>query len=426
MPDTPDPSYWGNPPETPHRGGQGAAPGTPIPPAYNGAQMPPQAGTPQPQDAAAAGTPQPQAAAAGFSPQQAAPSAAADPRPTQQPQPTPQAAPQPQPAPGPAATPQPQAIPQPQAAQQPGYYAAPAGQGQPPYGQPPYNAYSYHTPPAPPAPPAVHKTSHKGAIAAIIVVLVLAALFGIGGCTACTAAVLTLDAGSNYEDLPFSDNNSTPLPDSSSDDTAFMNQSLRSTFGLSGSGSITDSDLATIKSTAFPNATTAPDAQGRYAAGIYRVGTDIPAGTYWFSGSSTDLSYFYVLVNTFDDNTYDTIYANSYYGHNLMELLDGDVLVLDNSGTMEPIEAMTDAFTPPYHSGVYRVGTDIPAGTYYLGVGDGADDISACFVMSDLYFDDSSYLYSSTFLPGDDPGTVTLEDGTYVELYNMTMRPALT
>lgn len=321
--------------------------------------------------------------------------------------------------------PQPQAIPQPQAAQQPGYYAAPVGQGQPPYGQPPYNAYPYNTPPAPPAPPIARKTSHKGAIAAIIVVLVLAAVFGIGGCTACTAAVLTLDAGSNYEDLPFNDD-TTPPPDYGSDDTAFMNQSLRSTFGLSGSGSITESDLATIKDTAFPNATTAPDAQGRYAAGIYRVGTDIPAGTYWFSGSSTDLSYFYVLVNTLDDNTYDTIYANSYYGHNLMELLDGDVLVLDNNGTMEPIEAMTDAFTPPYHSGVYRVGTDIPAGTYYLGVGDGADDISACFVMSDLYFDDSSYLYSSTFLPGDDPGTVTLEDGTYVELYNMTMRPALT
>ncbi len=423
MPDTPDPSYWGNPPETPHRGGQGAAPGTPMPPASNGAQVPPQAGTPQPQDAAA-----------GFPPQQAAPSAAADPRPTQQPQPTPQAAPQPAPgpaavpqqqaAPDAAATPQPQAIPQPQAAQQPGYYAAPAGQGQPPYGQPPYNAYPYNTPPAPPAPPAAHKTSHKSAIAAIIVVLVLAALFGIGGCTACTAAVLTLDAGSNYEDLPFNDD-TTPPPDYGND-TAYINQSLRSTFGLSGSGSIAESDLATIKSTAFPNATTAPDAQGRYAAGIYRVGTDIPAGTYWFSGSSTDLSYFYVLVNTLNGGTYDTIYANSYYGHNLMELLDGDLLILDNSGTMEPIEAMTDAFTPPYHSGVYRVGTDIPAGTYYLGVGDGADDISACFVMSDLYFDDSSYLYSSTFLPGDDLGTVTLEDGTFVELYNMTMRPALT
>ena len=404
MPDTPDPSYWGNPPETPRHGSPSAAGGTPTP--YGGAQqMPPAAGTPQPQ-------------AAGYPHQQAAPGSSSSPYAAQQPQPTPQAAPAA--APGAAGRPQPQAAPQPGS-----YYAPVAGQGQPPYGQPPYGTHPYNTPPIPPAPPAARKTSHKGAIAAVIVVLVLATLFGVAGCTACTAAVLTLDAGSNYEDLPFNDD-TTPSPDYGSDDTAFMNQSLRSTFGLSGSGSITESDLATIKGTAFPNATTAPDAQGRYAAGIYRVGTDIPAGTYWFNGSSTNLSYFYVLVNTLDDSTYDTIYANSYYGHNLMELLDGDLLILDNNGTMEPIEAMTDTFAPPYHSGVYRVGTDIPAGTYYLGVGDGADDISACFVMSDLYFDDSSYLYSSTFLPGDDPGTVTLEDGTYVELYNMTMRPALT
>ena len=36
------------------------------------------------------------------------------------------------------------------------------------------------------------------------------------------------------------------------------------------------------------------------------------------------------------------------------------------------------------------LGTDLPAGTYALSVGDGADDYSACFVMDDLLYQDQS------------------------------------
>ena len=78
----------------------------------------------------------------------------------------------------------------------------------------------------------------------------------------------------------------------------------------------------------------------------------------------------------------------------------------------------------PYGSGVYRVGIDIPEGTYQLVVGDGADDYSSCTVMADLDFDeDSSYLYRNYFIKGDKPDTITLEAGTFVELYNMQMKP---
>ena len=85
------------------------------------------------------------------------------------------------------------------------------------------------------------------------------------------------------------------------------------------------------------------------------------------------------------------------------------MLILNNKGTMVPINKMNDAFTAPYGSGVYRVGTDIPEGTYQLIVGDGANDYSACYVMSDLNFDeDSSYLYSDYFVKGDNPGTRNL------------------
>ena len=123
-------------------------------------------------------------------------------------------------------------------------------------------------------------------------------------------------------------------------------------------------------------------------------------------------------------STYDTVHINSYYGHNLMDLREGEVFILDNEGTMLPLDQMTKTFTPPYGSGVYRVGIDIPEGTYQLVVGDGTNDYSSCSVMIDLDYDEnSSYLYRNYFIKGDKPDTITLEAGTYVELYNMQMKP---
>ena len=81
---------------------------------------------------------------------------------------------------------------------------------------------------------------------------------------------------------------------------------------------------------------------------------------------------------------------------------------------------MDETFSSPYQSGVYRVGIDIPAGTYQLKLGP-ADDYSACYVMKDLNFTDDSYLFEGYYIEGDQPDEVVLEEGTYVELYNMCM-----
>lgn len=103
-----------------------------------------------------------------------------------------------------------------------------------------------------------------------------------------------------------------------------------------------------------------------------------------------------------------------------MDLEEDEVLVLINDGTMTPLASMDETFSEPYTSGTYRVGTDIPAGTYQLQLGE-ADDYSACYVMKDLEFSDSSYLLETYYIEGDQPDEVTLQEGTYIELYNMTM-----
>lgn len=253
-----------------------------------------------------------------------------------------------------------------------------------------------------------------------------------GGCVACTTVISTAfdDSDATWYTHDHTDDNtadqrgydySEPKTEQES-----LNREMRRNFGLAGNAALGNADLDAIQSDYFNNASKAPDANGNYAAGVYHVGTDIPAGSYWFTGSETSLSYFYILQpSSFNSSAYDTVHINSYYGHNLMDLQDGDVFILNNKGTMVPLNKMNDAFTAPYGSGVYRVGVDIPEGDYQLVVGDGANDYSACYVMSDLDFnEDSSYLYSDYFVKGDNPGIITLESGTYLELYNMQMKPA--
>lgn len=282
------------------------------------------------------------------------------------------------------------------------------------------------TPPAPAAPPApVHPAKKKMGVV-VAVAIIAALLVGMGGCAACTAVVsATLD---NADDTwhahgDFDEgyqNYSAPISEQE-----FLNRETRTDFGLVGSAALDSAELDAIQSNFFDNAGKAPDANGAYAAGVYRVGTDIPAGDYWFTGDKANLSTFYILQPTSAGaTTYDTVHINSYYGHNLMDLREGEVFILDNDGSMLPLDQMTESFMPPYGSGVYRVGVDIPEGTYQLVVGDGADDYSSCTVMADLDFDEnSSYLYRNYFIKGDKPGTITLEAGTYVELYNMQMKP---
>ena len=383
MPRTPDPSYWGNPPKTPvskyaqqAENPQETGNQAPIPPA------------PQPQPAAN--------------------------------QPTPDAQPAAQPSP------------QQNAAQAQEAYQQGSPDGDVPAQQqnPSASGSGYaqpSNPTAPPAPQPAPKKGNKGVVIAIVAAIVVL-LLGMAGCSACTVALSSganSYLGSTYgspQNIPSFDNGQRGNSSSTDSDQAYMNAQTRSAFDLQGSSALTEEELAQVQAGFFEGGSVAPNSEGIYPQGVFHVGTDLPAGTYWFSGSNSALSYFFILQPTSDGaSTYNTVHVNSYYGHNLMELKDGEVLILVNNGTMTPIAKMTQQFTSPYGSGVYRVGTDIPAGSYRVIVGDGADDYSAYYVMSDLNYSDDSYLESDYFVSGDTGTEITLEEGTYVELYNMCL-----
>lgn len=44
--------------------------------------------------------------------------------------------------------------------------------------------------------------------------------------------------------------------------------------------------------------------------------------------------------------------------------------------------------------------------------------------MKDLSYNEDSYLNQGYFMNVNEHPTVTLEEGTYIELYNLTMKPA--
>ncbi len=379
MPSTPDPSYWGNPPQTPvskhapqQAGNQANGNQPPVPP------------TPAEQSNSAAATPQPDQQQAG----------------------------------------QTEAGYQQQADSQQS-----AAQGEP--GQQPNAAAGFSTQPstpaAPPVPPSGPKKGNKGVVIAIIAAIVVL-LLGMAGCSACTVALSSgADSylGSTYgspQNIPSHDNDHNGRSSSTETDQAYLNAQTRSAFDLQGSSALTEEELSQVQAGYFEGGSITPNSEGIYPQGVFHVGTDLPAGSYWFSGSNSALSYFFILQPTSDGaNTYNTVHVNSYYGHNLMNLEDGEVLILANSGTMTPLSKMTEQFTSPYGSGVYRVGTDIPAGSYRVIVGDGANTYSAYYVMSDLNYSDDSYLESNYFVSGDTGTEITLEEGTYVELYNMCL-----
>lgn len=266
--------------------------------------------------------------------------------------------------------------------------------------------------------PEKHPKGSKGVLALIITLVVLACLglfaVGIAGC-ATIASVVESDGSTQ--------STSTSSQSGSSDSTSAGagNANLRSVLGEGSSiDNFTKSELEELQEKYFASAKATGD---NTPQGIYFVGEKkgLKAGTYWMGGSDTQLSYYFVLTKS--GNTYNCKLNNNYYGHNLITVNDSEVLIVIN-GTKGfcDISKMTDTFSDPYTNGVFRVGTDIPAGTYRLKAGKDSSTYYAYYVMKDLSYE-GDYITeekqtsdANTF----STYTVTLHEGEYLELFNAT------
>lgn len=282
----------------------------------------------------------------------------------------------------------------------------------------PQSTYTQTPPPAAPVTPQKKRGLSTGVLVTVIVLAVL--LASIGGCAALCSLVNNASTTlplSNIEQHPSYSNS--PHTD---DET--MNNGLRYRYLLEADNynALTTDELSKIDTLLKGDDLYSTDEE--HQPGVYYVGKDIPTGLYWVDGDETELTYYFKLKPTQDSSaqtTYTVSHGNSYYGHNIVDVAEGDVLVIEEEAL--PLDQMNDKFTSPYKSGVYRVGADIPAGTYTLSAGK-ADDYYGYYVMKDLSYNEDSYLDQGYFMNVNEHPTVTLEEGTYIELYNLTMKPA--
>lgn len=173
-----------------------------------------------------------------------------------------------------------------------------------------------------------------------------------------------------------------------------------------------------------------PGSDGRCTAGIYAVDAagDLQPGLYYFGGSQTAESAFYLYEPT-DDGTYLIDTGITYFGNYYMELDQGDLIVFApgvDDLTFSLADEAPVACTAPYPSGLYRVGTDIPAGSYTIRVQEEAaattSNECAAYVMTDLEFDDDSIVDTKYVAVGGSQ-KVTVTDGQWLELFAVTAEP---
>ena len=295
----------------------------------------------------------------------------------------------------------------PQIAQQPSVYAAAP---QAPYTQPSYGAPQ---PPANPYAAVAPKPAKKWPW--VLLGCALAFLMGLGGCVGFATVGMVADSlhsradgvhSFDFDDLPYGYD-----PDDLPDSDYY--------------GGFTLSDIKE----AAGDLPCEIDDEGKATPGVYVVGRDIDEGLYFLQGNPSTESECY-LFDPEGFGTYNMDAAVTYTGNYFADLEDGQVVVfMPSSASMLMIPADQADFQPqaPYVSGLYRVGQDIPAGTYTIAVSPdaprNASQDYAAYVMKDLDFDDDSITDSKPLLRGSTQ-TITVEDGEWLELFGTIATPA--
>ena len=161
---------------------------------------------------------------------------------------------------------------------------------------------------------------------------------------------------------------------------------------------------------------------GYFKSGDYKVGEDIPAGTYFvkaniFKMESGTESVAYRSIST-DADGEDVLISGWFNYSTYVELKEGTYFHMSHCGAFDvskcPIE--NDPFE---HHGTFMVGTDVEPGTYEIVLVDGGDhaDYAVYEKAEDIgvpfWISDSRALYGGGAYGGE---KVTLEEGQFLEL----------
>lgn len=316
-------------------------------------------------------------------------------------------------------------------------YQVPYGTAQDSYG----SCGASVQPPIPPVPPAQNvypgyeapQAAQKRRWPWFLLGLAVGLVIGLGGCVSCVSLYALADFGSNSSNTyDYSSNDDGYRFDNGGDNGYYSwppedDNGAESPSAAPEPGTYSLEEITTI----FQPDGVTPSTPGEgdvCAKGIYTVGPNgqIPAGLYYLEGSNEKLSHFYVFDG--DDGRYKLDDSVQYFGNYYTDLDEGDLIVFvpGEDVSMHPASSTSTNPTAPYTNGCYRVGIDIPAGSYTITaatVGEGeTDEDSAAFVMKNLDFDDDSIVDTKYVIPGGEQ-TVTVSNGQYLELFAATATP---
>lgn len=148
-----------------------------------------------------------------------------------------------------------------------------------------------------------------------------------------------------------------------------------------------------------------------YPAGMYRVGSEIPAGEYALISDADSSSNF--KITTDSTGTYESIVSFEYfYGRSIVTISDGQYLNVSNAKIYKIDEAPAiNKYAKEFPEGMYRVGIDIPAGEFTVAP---IDAVGGYYEITS----DSSHQFSSIIGNGlvDNSQYLTIENGQYLML----------
>lgn len=148
--------------------------------------------------------------------------------------------------------------------------------------------------------------------------------------------------------------------------------------------------------------------------GIYQVGKDIPAGKYILYPSGDIIGYFEIDRDLSGSD--ESIISNDLFsGREIIEVYDGQYLVLDSAILYSESDAPAIGNNGVYSSGMYEVGKDIPAGTYKITA---IDSFGYYEIAADCSHDYTSII-TNDFIS--DTVTVELKSGQYIRIEGCDM-----
>lgn len=151
-----------------------------------------------------------------------------------------------------------------------------------------------------------------------------------------------------------------------------------------------------------------------YKEGMYKVGTDIPAGEYCVT-NTRGTGTFYVEVSA--DSSGNSIIANDnleLFGY--VSLKDGEYIKINGGSAfaVEGVGNLVDFNNGRALMGIYKVGKDIPAGEYNVQLLNGAStgyyEVNSAPIGSDSDIITNDNITSNAY--------VTVSDGQYIKLSN--------